>query len=233
MHRLHRLHMMVERGTGITLGPTLEPPRNAIEADPTSEAGFDVLHEPTDQVDLELNSSVRMRAHVCSYVCDAQKTETSSVALANRLDELLDDAFEGANAERFGHETRQVRERSALVSGHAPVAPSWGSTDFASTPGARACRSRAFAPLVAPWWASGEAERRIPATTLPPARSSRRGRPNPHPLASTRLTTPSGGPEMKCPKPSLTTIVRIALDARHVLVALLPPEAFTRTEVAP
>jgi hypothetical protein len=38
---------------------------------------------------------------------------------------------------------------------------------------------------------------------------------------------------MKCPKPSLTTIVRIALDARHVLVALLPPEAFTRTEVAP
>jgi hypothetical protein len=130
MHRLHRLHMMVERGTGITLGPTLEPPRNAIEADPTSEAGFDVLHEPTDQVDLELNSSVRMRAHVCSYVCDAQKTETSSVALANRLDELLDDAFEGANAERFGHETRQVRERSALVSGHAPVAPSWGSTDF-------------------------------------------------------------------------------------------------------
>jgi hypothetical protein len=66
MHMLHTLHTMVGGNTeSACLGPTFEPTRNATEADPASEPGFEVLEEPMDEVDPELDRWVRILADVC------------------------------------------------------------------------------------------------------------------------------------------------------------------------
>jgi len=97
----------------------------------------------------------------------------SSVTLENPLDELLDDVFAGSKAERFGNETRQVRESAALVSGHAPVAPSMGLQDLRE--GVEVTTADSWAPGVV----LGVASHRRPGS---PSSPGGEGAPNPQRL---------------------------------------------------